>query len=87
MAISVILTLGIMSLIGPPLNLVTSSMPILLWVLGRANLIHLTKHYQHHLAETGSVQGPISASLAETAMPCAVAIYSTQASLKMLFGH
>ena len=77
MGMTLVLTLGLMSVTGVSLNIATSSLPILIWVLGLANLIHLTKHYQVHLTESDSVRDAITHSLNETAMPCAVSIFTT----------
>lgn len=75
--LTVVLTMGFMSAIHQPLNMATSILPVLLWVLALANLIHVIRRYQEYRVETPSVRLAIRQSLSETALPCALAIFTT----------
>ena len=75
---SVLLTLGIMQIFRIPLSIVTAGgLPLFIWVLGLANLIHIVRRYQRLLPIHSSPLEALSKALKDTAMPCAVAVLTT----------
>jgi len=57
MTVTVLLTVGLMGLLGATLSMVTSSLPMLLWVLALANLIHILRRYEEDRAPVRSFSG------------------------------
>lgn len=75
--LTIVLVVGLMGLLGQPMNMVTSVMPVLLWVLGLANIIHITRSYQECHASINSVHLSVTAAMRDKALPCALAALTT----------
>ncbi len=76
-ALTIVLVVGLMGVVGAPMSMVTSVLPLLLWVLGLANIIHITRCYQEHHAAINSVHDSVVAALRDKALPCALAAFTT----------
>jgi predicted RND superfamily exporter protein len=74
---ALLLTFGAMGLAGVPLNMVTSVLPSLLFVLSLAGAIHVLRRFQTHRLEGLEVEPALAASLDETARPCITAAVTT----------
>lgn len=75
--LSLVLTLGAMGLSGRSMNMVTSVLPALLWVLALANVVHILRRYQHHRPACATVDAAMDRALGETALPCTIAAITT----------
>jgi len=75
--LSLVLTLGAMGLSGRSMNMVTSVLPALLWVLALANVVHILRRYQHHRPECTTSGAAMERALRETALPCTIAAVTT----------
>jgi predicted RND superfamily exporter protein len=75
--LAILLTIGLMGLTGRPLNMVTSVLPSLLWVMALAGIVHILRRYQAHRAEGASIETALERSLGETALPCALSSLTT----------
>jgi len=74
---SVLLAVEFMALCGAKMNIISSSLPLLLWVLGLANLIHIIRRYQEDRDESRSMEEDVFSALRATYRPCVVAILTT----------
>lgn len=72
-----LLTLGVLVASGRSLNIVTASLPLILWVLALANCIHLVNHYQRHLAASGSISLAIRETLNALRFSCTLSALTT----------
>ena len=72
-----LLTLGALVALGRTMTIVTSALPLILWVLTLANCIHLVNHYQRHLAETSSIETAIRETLSALRFSCSLAAITT----------
>jgi predicted RND superfamily exporter protein len=70
-------TFGAMGLAGVSLNMVTSVLPSLLFVLSLAGAVHVLRRFHAHRAEGLAPDAAIAASLDETARPCIAAALTT----------
>lgn len=69
------ITVGTMAAFDRPMNMVTTSMPALVWVLSLAGLIHLLHTY---LAEDGlDVAARLACAIEKTRRPCAISSITT----------
>src|SRR5262245_17011735 len=76
-ALSLVWTIGLMGLIGLPINILTATIPTLLIVIGSTEDIHLLAEY-HHLLETGLDRPAALARMARLgALPIAVTTATT----------
>ncbi|HKJ23787.1 MAG TPA: MMPL family transporter [Myxococcota bacterium] len=75
--LTLLVTFGAMGLAGVPLNMVTSVLPSLLFVLSLAGAIHVLRRFQAHRLEGLDVEDALAASLDETARPCITAGVTT----------
>ena len=75
--LTVVLTLGLMALTAYPLNMVTSVLPVLLWVLSLANIVHILRRYQEHRVSAVDEQSALELALDETALPCVLSSVTT----------
>ncbi|MBW2314452.1 MAG: MMPL family transporter [Deltaproteobacteria bacterium] len=75
--LTILLTFGAMGLTGVPLNMVTSVLPSLLFVLSLASAIHVLRRFQTHRINGLAVEDALAASLDETARPCITAGVTT----------
>lgn len=75
--ISLLLTMGLVALVDRPLNVVTSSLPLILWVLALANCIHIVCRYQYHLSQIHSIEEALGKALAETRFACTLSAVTT----------
>lgn len=80
---SVVLTLAVVVLAGHGLNMITSVLPALLWVLGLSGEVHLLRRYRHHRC-TDSSQEAIRLALADTGRAMALAAVTTAAGFLSL---
>jgi len=75
--LSLVLTLGSIALLGIPLNVVTSSIPLILWVLCLANCIHVIVRYQFYVPNTPTRGEALRVALHEIWYACAVSAITT----------
>ena len=75
--LTALLTMGLVGLTGPPLNMVTAGFPVLVLVLGLANLIHIFRRYQDVKPLMKTDDEAIAQALKDTALPCAIAVFTT----------
>lgn len=75
--LAILMTFGLMGMHHGSMNMITSALPTLLWVLSLAGSIHITRRYQEHRAANQSMDDAIRMALAETTMPCTVASVTT----------
>lgn len=75
--LAILLVLELMGAAGRPLNMLTSLLPSLLWVLGIAGMVHVLRRIQEELARTGSLDAALSRALAETAAPACISALTT----------
>lgn len=74
-AVTLLITVGMMAAADRPMNMVTTSMPALVWVLSLAGLIHLLHTY---LSEDGDdTDGRLAGAIAKTRRPCAISSVTT----------
>ena len=76
-SLTIVFLIAVMVLFRKPLNMVTSVLPVMLWVLALANLIHIIRRYQEYREEMPSSEAALGRALRETALPCALAIFTT----------
>jgi hypothetical protein len=74
--LAILLVLGAMGAAGRSLDMLTSALPSLIWVLGLAGMVHLLWRYQTHRVRAGC-DAALAAALRDTAMPSAVAALTT----------
>ena len=84
MTVTVLLTVGLMGFLGATLSMVTSSLPMLLWVLALANLIHILRRYEEDRSQGASIQADIASALRQTALPCTIAMVTTAVGFSSL---
>ena len=76
-ALGLVWTVGLMALVGLPINILTATIPSLLIVIGAAEDIHLLAHY-HHLLESGADRATALRRMAhEAALPIGVTTATT----------
>ncbi len=75
--VTILVTLETVALSGRPLNIVTQSFPLILWMLTLANAIHIVTRYQFHLGHVESPMAAAKASLREVAFPCFLSSITT----------
>lgn len=75
--ISVLLTLGVLSAFGKTLNVVTSSIPVILWVLSLAGAIHIVCRYQFYRIQGHGVEESVGKSLEEVRFACSLSAATT----------
>ncbi|MBI2424117.1 MAG: MMPL family transporter [Candidatus Hydrogenedentes bacterium] len=72
-ACTLALTFGLMGATGYSVNMVTSVLPALLWVLSLAGIIHVLRHYQQLHASLPDARLALRDSFREVWRPCAIA--------------
>ena len=72
-----LLTLGALVALGYTLTIVTSVLPLIIWVLTLANCVHLVNHYQRHLAATSSIEKAIQETLSALWFSCSLSAVTT----------
>ena len=72
-----LLTLGALVALGRSFTIVTSALPLIIWVLTLANCIHLVNHYQRHLAGASSIETAIRETLLALRFSCSLAAITT----------
>ncbi len=82
--LSVLLTFGVMALFHRSLNMVSSALPPLLWVIALSNSIHIIRRYQRHRGKTENLVDALRRALTETAPPCTLASLTTAAGFLSL---
>ena len=75
--LTMLCVLELMGAAGRSLNMLTSLLPSLLWVLGVAGTVHLLRRFQEERARTGSSDVALSRALAATARPAVVSSVTT----------
>lgn len=75
--LGILLTLGAMGLADRPLDMVTSVLPSLLFVLSLAANIHVLSRYRAHRGRGADPVPALARALAETARPCTLAAVTT----------
>jgi predicted RND superfamily exporter protein len=73
---TVLITLGLMVATGSELNMVSSALPPLLWVLALGNCIHVLQRYQRR-REQEPVKAAVGGAVAEATRPCTLAALTT----------
>ena len=73
---TVLITLGLMVATGNELNMVSSALPPLLWVLALGNCIHVLQRYQSR-REREPVDDAVRGAVAEATRPCSLAALTT----------
>lgn len=73
---TVLLTLGLMAATGRELQMVSTALPSLLWVLALGNCIHVLQRYQR-LREQYLVDDAVSEAVADASRPCMLAALTT----------
>jgi predicted RND superfamily exporter protein len=81
--LAVVLTLGLAAALGLSLNMVSTALPPLLWVLALSNSIHLMRRYQDLRLDTAQGEA-LARALAETTRPCVLAAVTTAAGFASL---
>jgi len=74
---TLLFTLAFMSLTGVSINMITSPLPMLLWVLSLSNLIHIFRRYQEDRREDRDRAADVEAAVRMTAIPCTIAMVTT----------
>ncbi len=74
--VSVVLTLGVAAAAGLSLNMVTTTLAPLLWVLALSNSIHVLRRYQQLRCDHPQALA-LELTLAETTRPCTLAAVTT----------
>ncbi len=73
---TVLITLGLLVATGHQLNMVSSALPPLLWVLALGNCIHVVQRYQLR-REQEPVEAAVRRAVAEATRPCTLATLTT----------
>ena len=73
---TVLITIGLLVASGHELNMVSSALPPLLWVLALGNCIHVLQRYQRR-RESEQLEAAVRAAVAEAARPCTLAALTT----------
>jgi len=80
---SVILTMALVVLTGRTLNMITSVLPALLWVLALSGIIHLVRRFRHHRVDN-PVDQALQKALRDTTRPMVLASVTTAAGFLSL---
>lgn len=75
--LAIAITIGFSALLRQPLNLVTSAIPLVLWVLSLANTIHLVARYQHYRSLQGAPHEAALMAYRNVLFPCTLASATT----------
>lgn len=81
--LAVLLTMGLAVAAGISLNMVSTALPPLLWVLALSNSIHIMRRYQD-LRIDDNQETALARALAETTRPCILAAVTTAAGFASL---
>ena len=73
--VTLTITVGTMAAFDRPMNMVTTSMPALVWVLSLMGLIHLL--YAHLVSDRNELAARIADAVARTRRPCAISFITT----------
>lgn len=84
-ASTLVLTLGGMIATGHTFNMVTISLPLILWVLAIANCIHIVSRYQHNVAELNAPGDAARKTLFELRFGCTLSALTTAFGFLSLF--
>ena len=77
-------TVGIMGHLRVPLNMVTSVLPVLLWVLSLANSIHIIRRFQREAAAQSDARSALGVTLKAAVLPCTLSSLTTAAGFLSL---
>ncbi len=75
--LSLLYTLALVQLVGWEMNLITTSLPLVLFLLAIANGIHVASRYQRTLHELPDRNAAMQKTLTELAMSCALSSITT----------
>jgi len=81
---SILLTLGMLTASGESLNIVTSALPLILWVLSLASCIHVVTRFQHHFSGGRARREAVVKALQDVAGPCTLSAVTTAAGFLSL---
>ncbi|HEO70939.1 MAG TPA: hypothetical protein ENN80_06710, partial [Candidatus Hydrogenedentes bacterium] len=76
-ASTIVLMLGTVVLSGRPLNVVTSSFPLILWMLCLANCIHLVTRCQFFMGGGCAREDAVTRAVDEVILPCFISAVTT----------
>lgn len=76
-SLALLITLGVLVAVGKTLNVVTSIIPIILWVLSLANCIHVVVRYQHFRRLEKQPREAMNEALRDVRFPCALSAITT----------
>ncbi len=82
-AMAVVLTLGLVAACGRSLNMVTTALAPLVWVLAVGNVVHILRRYRV-LAARGSALEALETALGQTRRACTLAALTTAAGFASL---
>lgn len=74
---TLVLLIGSISALGRPLNVITTAIPLVLWVLAIANCIHIIVHYQERLRSTENRRRALQSALDEVNRACILSAVTT----------
>jgi predicted RND superfamily exporter protein len=76
-ALSLLYTMSLVAVAGRTLNVVTSMLPIILWVLAIANCIHLVCRYQYYRITLPDAEEALRAALMDVRRACSLSAITT----------
>jgi predicted RND superfamily exporter protein len=76
-ALSLLYTISLVAIWGRTLNVVTSMLPIILWVLAIANCIHLVCRYQYYRVTIPDAREALRAALMDVRRACTLSAITT----------
>ncbi|MFP6598175.1 MAG: MMPL family transporter [Candidatus Hydrogenedentota bacterium] len=76
-ALTLLYTFSLVGLAGKPLNVVTSMLPIILWVLAIANFIHLVCRYQYYRIDVRDAREALNFALRDVRRACVISAVTT----------
>ena len=79
-------TLGVMTLVGKPITMLTSFIPIVVLVVGVSDSIHIVERFKRSLSESPTASDGIVSTFADMAMPCFYTSLTTAVGFASLIG-
>lgn len=84
--LSVAMPMGLIEIADYRMNMVSTALPPLLWVLSLSHSVHLVTRYHHYRHEGGSLRDATWTALRDVGLPCTLAAVTTAAGfLSFLF--
>lgn len=84
-SVAFIWTFGLLSLSHIPLSMLTMIVPVFLIAVGTAYCLHIISEYRNHSQQLASKIKVVMATYSSTALPCALAVFTTIIGLGALF--